>query len=71
MIIPKGSSQMIKEMPKGVRAGLKIHTAETLRDVLRVALERPLPRTRTRSLKPEADRERPGYFEYIESNVAH
>ncbi len=71
VIIPKGSAQMIRELPREVRNGLKIHTAETLRDVLRVALERPLPRARGRSLKPQADRERPGYFEYIESNVAH
>ncbi len=71
VIIPKGSSQLIKELPREVRNGLKIHTAETLRDVLRVALERPLPRTRSRAVKPQTDRERPGYFEYIESNVAH
>ncbi|HEX5133596.1 MAG TPA: endopeptidase La [Candidatus Krumholzibacteria bacterium] len=71
VIIPKGSAQMIKELPREVRNGLKIHTAETLRDVLRVALERPLPRARNRSVKPETERDRPGYFEYIESHVAH
>jgi ATP-dependent Lon protease len=71
VIIPKGSAQMIRELPREVRNGLKIHTAENLRDVLRIALERPLPRTRSRSVKPETERERPGYFEYIESNVAH
>jgi ATP-dependent Lon protease len=71
VIIPKGSSQMIKELPREVRNGLKIHTAETLRDVLKVALERPLPRTTRRPLKSEGERERQGYFEYIESNVAH
>ena len=71
VIIPKGSAQMIKELPREVRNGLKIHTAENLRDVLRIALERPLPRVRNRPVKSQTDRERPGYFEYIESNVAH
>jgi ATP-dependent Lon protease len=71
VIIPKGSSQMVKELPREVRNGLKIHTAENLRDVLRVALERPLPRARSRSLKATTEQNRPGYFEYIESNVAH
>jgi ATP-dependent Lon protease len=71
VIIPKGSSQLIRDLPREVRAGLKIHTAETIRDVLRVALERPLPRAQRRTVKPEAERERKGFFEYIESNVAH
>ncbi len=71
VIIPKGSSQMIRELPREVRTGLKIHTAETLRDVLKVALERPLPRSTRKPIKREGERERPGYFEYIESHVAH
>ncbi len=71
VIIPKGSSQMIRELPREVRNGLKIHTAETLRDVLKVALERPLPRTTRRPIKREGEPERQGYFEYIESHVAH
>ena len=71
VIIPKGCSQMIKELPREVRAGLRIHTAETLRDVLKVALERPLPRATRRPIKREGERERQGYFEYIESHVAH
>jgi ATP-dependent Lon protease len=71
VIIPKGSAQMIRELPREVRNGLKIHTAENLRDVLKVALERPLPRMVRRAVKPQTERERPGYFEYIESNVAH
>ena len=62
---------MIRELPREVRNGLKIHTAENLRDVLKVALERPLPRMVRRAVKPQTERERPGYFEYIESNVAH
>ena len=71
VIIPKGSAQVIRDLPREVRAGLKIHTAETIRDVLRIALERPLPRATRRTVKPEAERERKGFFEYIESNVAH
>jgi ATP-dependent Lon protease len=71
VIIPKGSAQMIRELPREVRTGLKIHTAETLRDVLKVALERPLPRSTRRPVRREGERERPGYFEYIESHVAH
>jgi ATP-dependent Lon protease len=71
VIIPKGSSQMIRELPREVRTGLKIHTAETLRDVLKVALERPLPRMVRRPVKREGEPERQGYFEYIESHVAH
>jgi ATP-dependent Lon protease len=71
VIIPKGSSQVIRDLPREVRVGLKIHTADTIRDVLRIALERALPRTPRRTVKPEAERERKGFFEYIESNVAH
>jgi len=71
VIIPKGSSQVIRDLPREVRAGLKIHTAENIRDVLRIALERPLPRAQRKAVKPEAERERKGFFEYIESNVAH
>jgi len=41
------SSQLIKELPKEVRAGLKIHTAETFRDVLKIAAEKPMPRSGT------------------------
>jgi ATP-dependent Lon protease len=71
VIIPKGSAPMIRDLPREVRAGLKIHTAENIRDVLRLALERPLPRATRRAVKPETERERKGFFEYIESNVAH
>ncbi len=71
VIIPKGSAPMIRELPKEVRTGLKIHTAETIRDVLKIALERPIPRMTRRPVKPAGERERQGYFEYIESHVAH
>jgi ATP-dependent Lon protease len=66
VIIPKAASQMVKELPKEVRTGLKIHTAETFRDVIKVALEKPLPRTR-RAIRKESDQVQQGYFEYIES----
>jgi ATP-dependent Lon protease len=69
VIIPKGSAPVIKDLPKEVRAGLKIHTAETLKDVLKVALEEPLPRAPRRSSKREMSQQ--GYFEYIESPHAH
>jgi ATP-dependent Lon protease len=71
VIIPRGSSQALRDLPREVRAGLKIHTAETFRDVARIALERPLPRAPRRAPKPDAERERKGFFEYIESHVAH
>ncbi|HET6348675.1 MAG TPA: endopeptidase La [Candidatus Krumholzibacteria bacterium] len=71
VIIPKGSAPVIRDLPREVRQGLKIHTAETIRDVLKVALERPLPRAPRRTLKTAAEGERKGFFEYIESNVAH
>ena len=71
IVIPRGNAPYIKEMPKEVRAGLKIHTAETLKDVLKVALERPLPRASRRSVKAGVEKDRPGYFEYIESSAQH
>jgi hypothetical protein len=39
--------------------------------VLKIALERPIPRMTRRPLKVQGERERQGYFEYIESHVAH
>jgi ATP-dependent Lon protease len=71
IVIPKGSAAVIKELPKEVRTGLKIHTAETLKDVLKVVLEQPLPRASRRSVKATLDKERPGYFEFIESSARH
>jgi len=73
VIIPKGSSQLIKELPKEVRAGLKIHTAETFRDVLKIALEKPMPRPgrRPTSRGDVERRQQQGYFEYIESPAHH
>jgi len=70
VIIPKGSAQVLKELPKEVRAGLRIHTADALRDVLKVALTRPLPRAPRRTSK-RLDEQRVGYFEYIESRAMH
>jgi len=71
VIIPKSSAQHIKELPREVRSGLKIHTAESIRDVLKVALEKPLPRPR-RTVRRETEKAQQGYFEYIESqSTAH
>lgn len=70
VIIPKGSSQYIKELPREVRQGLKIHVAETIKDVLKHALEKPLPRSPRRQVKAEIAKQQ-GYFEYIESSVSH
>jgi ATP-dependent Lon protease len=66
VIIPKASSQMIKELPKEVRDGLKIHTAETITDVLKLALVKPLPRVK-RAVRRETEKTQQGYFEYMES----
>jgi len=71
VIIPKAASAVIKELPKEVRSGLKIHTAESIRDVLKVALVKPLPRTR-RAVHKESGQTQQGYFEYMESqSTAH
>jgi ATP-dependent Lon protease len=70
VIIPKGSAQHIKELPKEARSGLKIHTAETIKDVVKIALERPLPRQPRRQVKNDLEHGQ-GYFEYIESSVRH
>jgi ATP-dependent Lon protease len=66
VIIPKASAQVIRELPKEVRSGLKIHTAETFKDVLKFALEKPLPRPR-RAVRRETSETKQGYFEYMES----
>jgi ATP-dependent Lon protease len=66
VIIPKASAQLIKELPAEVRSGLKIHTAELIKDVLKIALERSLPRSR-RTVRPGTEKTQQGYFEYIET----
>ena len=69
VIIPKAVSQVVKELPKEVREGLKIHTVADIRDVLRLALTRPLPRAPRKSAKRPAE---VGFFEYMEdSTMAH
>jgi ATP-dependent Lon protease len=71
VIIPKAVSQVIKDLPKEVREGLKIHTVSDMRDVLRLALTRPLPRSQRKSLKREMESQ-VGFFEYMEdSPTAH
>ena len=64
VIIPKAVAQSIKELPKEVRSGLKIHTVSDMRDVLKLALTRPLPRAPRRSAKREIEQE-VGFFDYM------
>ncbi len=71
VIIPKGNAQSIKELPREVRNGLKIHTADSFRDVLKIALEESLPRPSRKKITTEVEQARPGFFEYIESSTAH
>ena len=71
VIIPKAVSQVIKELPKEVRAGLKIHTVSDMREVLKLGLTRPLPRAARRTEKRDVE-SRPGFFEYMEdASMAH
>ncbi|MEE9270187.1 MAG: endopeptidase La [Candidatus Krumholzibacteria bacterium] len=71
IIIPKAMAQNIKELPKEVRDGLKIHAVADIRDVLKLALTRPLPRIPRRSVKRGVEQQT-GYFEYMEStSTAH
>ena len=71
VIIPKAVAQSIKELPKEVRCGLKIHTVSDMRDVLRLALTRPLPRAPRRSAKREIEHE-VGFFDYMkEATTTH
>ncbi len=70
VIIPKSVSQAIKELPKEVRNGLRIHTVENMRDVLKIALARPLPRPTRRQVKKDLE-EQKGFFEYMERPTAH
>jgi len=69
VIIPKGVSQAVKELPKEVRAGLKIHTIANARDALKIALVRPLPRISRRQAKTVEDPK--GFFEYMETSLPH
>lgn len=71
VIIPRGNAQSIRDLPREVRAGLKIHTAETLHDVIKLALDGPLPRAPRRSAKRGGTATEQGYFEFIESSTAH
>jgi ATP-dependent Lon protease len=69
VIIPKAVSQVVKELPKEVREGLKIHTVSDIREVLKLALTRPLPRAQRKSAKRPSD---VGFFEYMkDSTMAH
>ena len=64
VIIPKAVAPSIKELPKEVRSGLKIHTVSDMRDVLKLALTRPLPRAPRKSARRELEQE-VGFFDYM------
>lgn len=68
VIIPKAVAQSVKELPKEVRTGLKIHTADTMQDVLKIALTKPLPRPTSRRAKKDPEQGE-GFFEYIERSA--
>lgn len=68
VIIPKAVSQVVKELPKEVREGLKIHTVSDMREVLRLALTRPLPRGPRKPVKRSLESQ-VGYFEYLEDTL--
>ena len=70
VIIPKSVAQAVKELPKEVRVGLKIHTASDMREVLRLALTHPLPRFPRKQAKKSSEQDK-GFFEYFESTLAH
>jgi ATP-dependent Lon protease len=42
-IIPKDNEKDLAEVPENLRKAMKIHPVDTMDDVLRIALERPLP----------------------------
>ena len=42
-IIPKDNEKDLTEVPENLRSAMKIHPVDTMDEVLRVALERPLP----------------------------
>lgn len=71
VVIPKAVSQVIKELPKEVRSGLKLHTVSDMREVLKLMLTRPLPRAPRKSAKRKLEQEI-GFFEYMKNtSTAH
>ena len=42
-IIPKDNEKDLTEVPENLRSAMKIHPVDTMDDVLRIALEKPLP----------------------------
>ncbi len=71
VIIPKAVAQSIKELPREVRSGLRIQTVSDMRDVLKLALTRPLPRAARRPAKREGEGEI-GFFDYMkETSTTH
>ncbi len=71
VILPKAVAQSIKELPKEVRAGLKLHAVSDMRDVLKIALAKPLPRSPRKAAKRNLEGE-VGFFEYMKkTSTAH
>jgi ATP-dependent Lon protease len=71
VIIPRAVSQVIKELPKEVQSGIKIHTVSDMRDVLKLALSKPLPRAPRKATKRDIETE-VGFFEYMkDTSVTH
>ncbi len=71
VIIPKAVAQSIKELPKEVRSGLKIHTVSDMREVMRLALTRPIPRAPRRNAKRDIEHD-VGFFDYMkETSTTH
>jgi len=64
VIIPKAVAQGIKELPREVRSGLKLYAVSDMREVLRLALTRPLPRVQRRPVRGEQGEE-VGFFDYM------
>ncbi len=70
VIIPKSVAQAVKELPKEVRTGLKLHVISDIREAFKIALVRPLPRSSRRQSKRDIE-EALGFFEYIEGPLPH
>ena len=71
VIIPRAAAPVTKELPREVRAGLKIHTVSDMKEVLKMALTKPLPRPPKKAPKGEIGSQ-VGFFEYKEgTSTAH
>ncbi len=53
-IIPKDNEKDLTEVPENLRTAMKIHPVDTMDEVLRIALERPLPEISEEEQVPQA-----------------